>query len=89
MSYRPRQSETDLYPYEDFDQEYPEYEPDPDHLRDLQMEREWMEGALDAEQQVLDAQREAEAMESIWRVPTHVLKQGYDAIVAWEKENQS
>lgn len=48
MSYRPRQYEDDILPYEDEDyalrDEY--WEVDPDQARDLQMEREWAEEAL-------------------------------------------
>lgn len=50
MSYRPRRFEDDIYPDDEYD-EYPEYEPDPDHQRDLQMEREWDEGRA---QDILD-----------------------------------
>lgn len=46
MTFRPRQSETDIYPEDEYNYSFDEYEPDPDHQRDLQMEREWTEDTL-------------------------------------------
>lgn len=58
MSYAPRRYEDDIYPWDDsdlIDQEF--IEPDPDHQRDLQMEREWIEGALLDQDDMLDDPR--------------------------------
>lgn len=68
MSYAPRQYEDDIYPDDgywgtvgDAYPEYPpgfDYEPDPDTLRDIQMEREWVEDSL------LSAAEESEARDA-------------------------
>lgn len=46
MTFRPRQYEDDIYPWDDSDLIEQEYYEDPDHQRDLQMEREWEEDRL-------------------------------------------
>lgn len=56
-NYRPRQYEDDIYPWDDSALIEQEYYEDPDHQRDLQMEREYIEGALLDQDDMLDDPR--------------------------------
>lgn len=65
MTYAPRRYEDDIYPEDDDYLDWPADmladldppEPDPDLQRDLQMEREWVEGALLDQDDMLDDPR--------------------------------
>jgi hypothetical protein len=62
----------------DAEDEFAEFEQDPDVARELARER--AEEGLD----LPDAAAEVRALESIWEVPRGILMQGADAIAAWE-----